>query len=182
MQFLTNIDLVKNELQNARIQNLATAPTNPVPGQIYFNTTDKIAYMWNGTAWKNLFTMSIDEIVKALNASNLKISDDNLSTNVNSAIANNHSHTNKAILDAITAAFTTALKTKLDGIEPGANKYVHPTSHPASMITGLAAVATSGDYNDLSNKPQILGQSVNITVSATEPSSKASGDFWYKEV
>ena len=33
--------------------------------------------------------------------------------------------------------------------------YTHPTSHPASMITGLATVATSGSYNDLSNKPTI---------------------------
>ena len=33
--------------------------------------------------------------------------------------------------------------------------YTHPTTHPASMITGLATVATSGSYNDLSNKPTI---------------------------
>ena len=33
--------------------------------------------------------------------------------------------------------------------------YSHPTTHPASMITGLATVATSGSYNDLSNKPTI---------------------------
>jgi hypothetical protein len=31
--------------------------------------------------------------------------------------------------------FTNAYKTKLDGIEAGANNYVHPDSHPASMIT-----------------------------------------------
>lgn len=33
--------------------------------------------------------------------------------------------------------------------------YSHPSTHPASMITGLATVATSGSYNDLSNKPSI---------------------------
>lgn len=31
--------------------------------------------------------------------------------------------------------------------------YTHPSTHPASMITGLASVATSGSYNDLSDKP-----------------------------
>ncbi len=33
--------------------------------------------------------------------------------------------------------------------------YTHPTSHDASMINGLAKVATSGSYDDLSNKPTI---------------------------
>ena len=33
--------------------------------------------------------------------------------------------------------------------------YAHPATHPASMITGLASVATSGSYSDLSNKPTI---------------------------
>lgn len=46
-------------------------------------------------------------------------------------------------------------KAKLDGIATGANHYTHPSSHPASMITGLANVATSGSYNDLANKPAI---------------------------
>ena len=52
MKILTNLDLNKNELQNARVQNLATAPQNPVEGQIYYNTTDKIIYQWDGEAWK----------------------------------------------------------------------------------------------------------------------------------
>ena len=46
-------------------------------------------------------------------------------------------------------------KSKLDSIAANANNYVHPASHPASMITGLAAVATSGSYNDLSDSPAI---------------------------
>lgn len=33
--------------------------------------------------------------------------------------------------------------------------YTHPATHPASMITGLSAVATSSSYNDLSNRPAI---------------------------
>ena len=34
-----------------------------------------------------------------------------------------------------TEDYTTTEKTKLAGIEAGANKYIHPASHPASMIT-----------------------------------------------
>ena len=54
MQYLHNIDLCKNELQNARVQNLATAPSNPVVGQIYFNTTDKTGYIYDGTKWRDI--------------------------------------------------------------------------------------------------------------------------------
>ena len=33
--------------------------------------------------------------------------------------------------------------------------YTHPATHPASMITGLSTVATSGSYDDLTDKPII---------------------------
>lgn len=54
-------------------------------------------------------------------------------------------------------------KSKLDGIAAGANAYTHPSSHPASMITGLATVATSGSYSDLSNKPTIPTVPTNVS-------------------
>lgn len=49
---LTNLDLSKNEIQNAVIQPLASPPANPKLGQIYFNSTDKILYQWDSEKWK----------------------------------------------------------------------------------------------------------------------------------
>lgn len=46
--------------------------------------------------------------------------------------------------------------------------YTHPATHPASMITGLSTVATSGSYNDLTDKPNIPASAiVDSELSAT---------------
>lgn len=44
--------------------------------------------------------------------------------------------------------------------------YTHPSTHPASMITGLSTVATSGSYNDLNNKPTIVKTVNNVAPDA----------------
>jgi hypothetical protein len=50
-KFLTALDLGKNELQNAAVQSLGTAPSSPVKFQLYGNTSDDVLYWWDGTAW-----------------------------------------------------------------------------------------------------------------------------------
>lgn len=76
-----------------------------------------------------------------------------------------HTHT----LDDVTETtdkkiYTAEERNKLKTISEGANAYEHPASHPASMITGLADVATSGDYNDLKNKPTIADEKDSLPI------------------
>lgn len=48
---LVNLDMNKNQLLQAVMQ-AGDAPANPTAGQFYYNTTEKHAYVYNGTAWE----------------------------------------------------------------------------------------------------------------------------------
>lgn len=51
MIFLDNINLSTNELQNAVVQPLTTAPANPKVGQIYYNSVSKKLMQFDGSDW-----------------------------------------------------------------------------------------------------------------------------------
>ena len=95
--------------------------------------------------------------------------------------AKTHTHTLADISETTEKkVMTAAERTKLNGIATGANNYSHPATHPASMITGLAEVATSGSYDDLTDKPTSMSPTAHthaqsdITGLATALSGKAS--------
>lgn len=62
---------------------------------------------------------------------------------------------------AINGFMSATDKQKLDGISVGATSYTHPATHPATMITGLAAVAMSGMYFDITGRPTTVSALTN---------------------
>jgi hypothetical protein len=53
-RFLTSINLSSNELQNALLHPLATAPAVGLAGKVYYNTTEDILYVSDGTVWRSV--------------------------------------------------------------------------------------------------------------------------------
>ena len=64
LKYLTHINLNQNQLQNAVIHPLGTAPSGPTEGQIYYNSTsgNKKVYIYDGSAWTNI-SGDISEVI-----------------------------------------------------------------------------------------------------------------------
>ena len=54
MKYGVDLNMDQNAIQNAVIQPLASAPVSGVAGQIYFNSTNKKLYQYDGTSWKQV--------------------------------------------------------------------------------------------------------------------------------
>lgn len=78
MKILTNYDFMQNQILNVVIQKLATPPSNPVAGQIYFNTQNNRLFVYDGEKWVGAdaldATMTGADIVTAINTQGEKIS------------------------------------------------------------------------------------------------------------
>lgn len=105
-----------------------------------------------------------------------------------------HAHSNKAILDATTASFTTALKSKLDGIAAGAEANVQsdwnvnestsdafiknkPTSLPASDVHEWAKAETKPTYTATEVGADPTGSSAKALTDAKSYADKKVADL-----
>lgn len=81
--FLTSLNLNKNELLNAAIQSLSVAPANPVEAQIYYNNDLKQLLYWDGTSWLSLaaggnVAEAISAAINALTTDDIEEGNNNL--------------------------------------------------------------------------------------------------------
>ena len=67
MKFLSDINFNKNQLQNGVLQPLSSAPSSPKAGQLYYNSSDKAVYYYDGTKWVAVSTYYFGECSTAGN-------------------------------------------------------------------------------------------------------------------
>ena len=49
-----DLSLGQKEIKSVALDNLASAPGSPVPGQIYHNTLNSNTYIWSGSLWEDI--------------------------------------------------------------------------------------------------------------------------------
>lgn len=176
MLFLTNINLNKNELQNAIIQNLTADPSPARVGQIYYNTVDKVLKQFNGTTWDVVGKELTPATYSALGG---VIVDSTTLTVDNSG--------NLAVKVPTDNNFTTALKNKLDDIEAGAEVNVIETitvngtavSPDDSRVVAIYTIESATFTDDSTSTPAApvlltLTDGENQTVTANIPKVSSS--------
>ena len=159
MQILTHLNLQQNELQNAVIHKLATAPEGAVVGQIYFNTTDEKAYIYTENGWENV-GLSNDLLEKLegieegaqvnilegiqINGTDVEIKDKKINlVNATTTTAGLMSAEDKAALDAAVATNGTqgtaieGINTKVAALEAKDTELVAKDTELANKIAGL---------------------------------------------
>lgn len=142
----TNLDLQGNNLVNAVFENLSVVPASPKEGQIYFDVGDKKDKIFDGTKWIDRATTQelnsgLDKKVDKVEGKGLSENDftGDYKSQVDSNTSARHTHSNKAVLDGTQESFTTALKSKLEGVASGAQVNVIETIE----VNGTAQPVTS---------------------------------------
>ena len=177
--YLRDVNLNQNELQNFVVQNLAVAPENPIAGQMYFNTVDKITYTFDGTQW---ITGTTYEFTGGLTLSDGTVTLDKATTvnvgGVNNGIISVKDATSaqKGVIQIATdAEFTVGTDTTKAVTTKQVTDAIADAVADKIELTDLTIAAGSTDYLTYDNTTGAFGANVDTTVTANSTNLVTSG-------
>ena len=139
LEYYASIDLNKNELQNAVVHPLGSAPSSPTEGQIYYDSTggDKQIYVYNGSSWVALGGNKFETIAVSGQTS---VVADGTNDTLTLAAGSNVTITTDAGTDTITIAATNSQLS---------NEQVQDIV--GGMVTGNTETGITVTYDDAGN-------------------------------
>jgi hypothetical protein len=165
VKFLNHLDLTKNEIRNARVQNLATAPSDPVAGQIYFDTVLGYLRVYDGSGWARLDDNWLAS-VSGTAPIGATTSDGAVTVSISAATteaAGSMSSTDKTLLDGATATDTASTLVKRD-----ASKRFR-AADPSDAQDVATKAYVDGVASGLDVKQSVrVGTTANITLSGEQ--------------
>ncbi len=165
--FLIDLDLALNQLLQARLENLAAAPTAS-PGRVYWNTADKLVYYYDGTTWQALVISSDSRMTNARTPTSHVIA-------TNLALGAEHTISGAAAGQVLRASGATAANfqqlahTDLSGV--GTNTHAQIDTHIADatkhrVINDAAILGATTELFSADKVLQLIN-AINTTISGS---------------
>jgi hypothetical protein len=153
-KYLSNIDLNKNQLQNAALHPVGTTPATPVEGQVYFDTREdnKMMYFWDNTAWVAMGSQGDITAIETTTSAQLTVTNDggpvpSLAI-VTGAVANGGTAlaTGDQIYDFVTGLGYGTMSSFTVAADEGTNQTI--TNGNTLSILGTAPISTAASAAD----------------------------------
>ncbi|CAM5772043.1 hypothetical protein LMIY3S_03711 [Labrys miyagiensis] len=166
MKMLNNLDMAQNQILNGVDHVASSAPSSPVLGQRYYNSSTKITMQWNGTAWRPLDAAGLTDgsVPIAALATNPLARGNHTGTQVAATISDFDTQVRTSRLDqmAVPTAAVAMGSQRITGV-------ADPTSAQDAATKNYVDGAVNSAAAGIDSKPSVrVVATSNITLSGTQ--------------